>query len=160
MGENDKSAAIGALMESSDSSELQQVDENGQSVSLSGSAYTGEQFLEYTLEPSPKDLLPTAAELAEFERVQPGMSGEMLKRVDGIITHRQEVEIRELALDEKKLEHVSNARRLGQYLGFGVTIFAIAVIFVCALLDKNSTATMIPPAIIAVTGLAAVLLKK
>jgi len=183
MAENDKPVAVSALK-----GEKKRDAEPVDTRSVSGSAYNGEQYIEYAIEPSPKDLLPTAAELAGFEQIRPGLADEMLKRVDDMIKHRHAIEIKELEVNrkeleingkvleinekeleisekalevnEKALERASKAERLGQYLGFGVTTFAIAVIFVCVLLGKNSIATMIPPAIIAITGLAAVLLKK
>jgi uncharacterized membrane protein len=91
--------------------------------------------------------LPSSAEFAGYERALPGTAERILSMAEKEAAHRQEME-KEVVQDSFKL----NSR--GQMLGFSVAILSIGAVFVSLFLDHPLGA--IAPAIVALTGLAAV----
>ena len=95
--------------------------------------------------------LPSSAEYSGYEKTHPGTAERILAMAEKQSSHRQEVE-------KEKIKDAFRLNSRGQMLGFVVAILSIGAVFVSLLLNQPLGA--IAPAIVALTGLAAIFVGK
>ena len=95
--------------------------------------------------------LPSSTEYSGYEKTHPGTAERILVMAEKQAAHRQ-------AVGKEKLKDVFRLNSRGQLLGFAVAILSIGTVF--ASLYFNQPLGAIAPAIVALTGLAAIFVGK
>lgn len=87
--------------------------------------------------------LPSPQTLAEYKRIDPSLPGEILAMAKASAAHIQAMEAKDLERQIAMERGDRIERRIGQFMGFGVTVLGLGVSCVLALYDQPTVASII-----------------